>query len=214
MIVLGVVGCVMMACGDDPPATVREAPVQDEGIPAPDALLNDSSSAADFFRYGDSLRFAADTPGTVLFSRVANGVTAELRVRSEVRLPLTDSAAYVRGRIVAKFETIGATSPYNTPVGNAYLWVRDTGGGNLRGTLIWRDYVTGATGNTVVPYYRHSSRTDRKSILPECVNLSSVAGDTIRVCCWCSDGRYNCPMMQDLSMPELDSLLRRTVRLP
>ncbi len=212
--VLGVVGCVMLACNTSPPDAVRETSSQTEGIPAPDASLNDASPAADFFRYGDSLRFAADTPGTVSFSRVVGGVTAVLRIRSELRLPLTDSAAYVQGRIVAKFETVGATSPYNTPVGNAYLWVRDTGGGNLRGTLVWRDYVTGATGNTAIPYYLHSSSSPRTSVLPECEDLSSAAGDTVRYCCWCFDGRRNCGMTEAMSMADLDALLSRVGRRP
>lgn len=207
LVLLVVAGAVSFACGtESPEKTVPIAP-QAEGIPAPDSLLTDSSPVADFFRYGDSLRFASDTPGIITQTRLVGGVSAELRLRSEQRWQYTDSAAYVRGRIVAKFETVGATSAYGTPVGNAYLWVRDTGSGNFRGTLIWRDYVTGASGRTDVPYYLHSSPTAFRSNVAFCEDFSSVAFDTVRTCCLCFDGRRNCAMMQEISMAGLDSLL-------
>ncbi len=206
LITLALAGGIAIACGQGT-ETARSGLAVAEGIPAPGSTLTDGSSVPAFFQYGDSLRFAADTPGVVTVNRVVGGVDAALRVRSEVRLPWTDSAAYVRGRIIAKYETLRASSPYNTPVGNAYLWVQDTGGGHFRGVLLWRNYITGDTGRTMVPYYAHSSARAFRREVADCVDLSSAVGDTIRVCCLCSDGRFNCPMTEMLSTQALDELL-------
>src|SRR6187431_542850 len=71
-----------------------------KGIPEPPASLTDASPVIDFLRYGDSLHFAADSPGVVTLIRPRpSGLTSTLRVRSELRLPNTTHSDYARGRI-------------------------------------------------------------------------------------------------------------------
>lgn len=182
-------------------------------IPAPDSTLTEASSDSLFLQYGDSLQFAAVAPGFVVHRRGDTSSFSELRIRSELRLPNTDSAAYLRGRIIAKFETVGGASSYGTPVGNAYLWVRDTGGGHHAGTLIYRNYITGATGRTPVVSQMHSLPRSVLGVSAECVDFSGSVGDTTRVCCLCGDGRYNCPFSARISFDSLDQLLTASGRL-
>ncbi len=178
------------------------------GIPAPDSTLNDTSPDVAFLRYGDSLRFAADTPGTLVLRRVVGRETSELRVRSETRLPQTVDSAYRRGRIIAKFETVGAPSRYGVPVGNAYLWVHDTADGTFRGTLFWQNYVDGTTGRTKVLHQLHTAARPGSGDAPACRAIIDGA-DTVGVCCLCGDGRCNSPLYAEMSMARLDSVVSK-----
>ncbi len=215
---LGIVTAAAIACGGDGDATPPSSPslpdasqpgsgrVAGEGIPAPDSTLNETSPVTAFIRYGDALLFAADTPGIATLQRNVSGATSELRVRSEVGLPNTDTTAYVRGRIIAKFETVRANSAYGIPVGNAYLWVRDTGGHNYVSTLFWRNYATGDTGRTTVLQQLHSGQRGETGTRAECYVMGEL-DDAAGVCCLCGDGRYNCPFFASMSVARLDSLL-------
>lgn len=211
LVAIGSIGVLMFVCtgGQDNQRTASTA----EGVPAPDTTLTESSPVAAFLRYGDLLRFAADSPGVVTLNQVVNGVQSELRVRSEMRLPHTPDTAYVRGRIIAKFETMRGQSRYGAPIGNAYLWVRDTGGGNFRAMLMWRNFTTGDTGRAAVVRQMHCTARANTGDEPECIELP--AGDTIPVlCCLCGGGQYNCPLLAEASMQRLDSLLSRANRPP
>ena len=203
LITLLLIGALVTGCSLITRGTRSAA--EADGIPAPPPTLTDASPVTAFLQYGDSLQFATATPGVVVVNRVVNGNASELRIRSELRLPQTNHSTYSQGRIIAKYETLRAASAYGAPVGNAYLWVRDTGGGNLVGTLMWRNYATGDTGRVRIAGMRHSSPRVSSGV-PDCVDLHPV-GDTTRACCLCSDGQYNCPFAVDASDSQLDALL-------
>lgn len=211
---LAIMVSTLAACPSDKTTTaIAPLSIQQGGIPAPTVPLTDASPVSDFLTYGDGLQFAPSSPGSVIISRTRSGGTSELRVRSELRLQNTDSAAYATGRIIAKFETIGAASDYGVPIGNAYLWVIDTGGGHHKGVLMWRAYVTGDTGRTAIASQMHSDPRTVAVVQSECFELTSAVSDSTRMCCLCGDGRYNCPMAQALSMAQLDSLLTAAGRV-
>lgn len=204
LVLVGFIGSVLFACTDEPEDGRSSS--QAEGVPAPDSLLTESSPVTAFLRYGDSLRFAADSPGTIVLDQTVGSVPSQLRVRSEMRLPHTTREAYLRGRIIARFETMRGPSRYGAPVGNAYLWVRDTGGGSFKATLMWRNYLTGDTGRTAVVHQMHSTARANTDDDPECLQMPGT--DTIPVvCCLCGGSEYNCPLLAATSMQRLDSLL-------
>lgn len=190
-------------------ASTSNALTADGGVPAPPDGLTEASPDAAFISYGDSLDFAASGTGLLTVSRPA---PAQLRIKSETRLPLTDSLAYVRGRIIAKFETVVTGSLYNLPVGRAYLWVRDTGSGHHAGTLFYVDSLTGALGRRAVVSQLHSAPRPVSSIA-ECIDLD-VSSDTTRACCLCGNGQYNCPMSAATTMPQLEAMLNARGKLP
>ncbi|MEO7997270.1 MAG: hypothetical protein ABI852_07480 [Gemmatimonadaceae bacterium] len=212
LVVLMIAGATAIACGNrDEPTPSPTAPP--EGIPAPDASLTDASAPSAFFHYGDSLRFASDTPGYVVINRTMGGRNSELRVRSEVRLPFTTSAAYGSGRIIAKFETVGAASNFGVPAGVAYLWVRDSSGHHV-GKLISRDYVSGAYAVTGVASMLHSFPRVITAVRSMCISLDDQGDsvpprDTARLCCLCGDGQFNCASSVVTSQDVMDSLLTR-----
>lgn len=209
--VVGFIGVALFACtsGSDGSRTSSV-----EGVPAPDPSLTESSPVTAFLRYGDSLRFAADSPGVIMLNQTVSSMPSQLRVRSEVRLPHTTGEAYVRGRIIAKFETMRGPSRYGAPVGSAYLWVRDTGSGGFKATLMWRNFLTGDTGRTAVVQQMHSTARANTGDDPECLEMPGT--DTIPpiVCCLCGGGQYNCPLLAATSMQRLDSLLTGANRPP
>jgi hypothetical protein len=189
-----------------------------EGIPEPPASLTDASPAIEFLRYGDSLRFATDTPGVLTLVRpAAGGLTSTLRIRSELRLPNTSHSHYERGRIIEKFETSGAQSTFQTPIGVAYLWVKATSDTSFTGTLYYRNYVTGEVGQTPV-FQRHSAPRPFSFFtkiamffghaIPDCDELPGGAGDV--ECCMCGGGRLNCSSTVPVTAIQLEELLRNT----
>jgi len=184
------------------------------GIPGPSIALNDSSPDTAFLSYGNSLRFATAAPGLITVSRTRNGQSSTLTIASETRLPKTKSADYAAGRIIAKFETRGATSGFGTPVGTAYLWVKANGANHV-GTLFWRNSATGATGRVNVQQLHLPTAYSTKEA--ECDELGgSVATDTIITCCMCG-GHWNCPMIAALGAIDrqyVEGLLRRAGKLP
>jgi hypothetical protein len=173
------------------------------GVPAPPAALTNESPVTDFLAYGDSLQFATTAPGQLLVQKTVGGNASTLRVRSELRLPNTIDSAYVRGRIIARFETEGAPSTYGVPVGHAYLWVQKVGSNHV-GTLVYRSSA-GDTGRVSIAEM-HSSPREVPGGTIECIDLD-VTSDTTRVCCLCGTSQYNCPMLAEISAHRLDSLL-------
>ena len=182
------------------------SPSKVASIAAPPQSLNDSSPVNAFIEYGNSLQFASDTPGYVVVTRPVGSATSSLKIRSELRLPNTDSVDYVRGRIIAKFETSGAPSNYGVPVGNAYLWVRDTGGGHHEGRLYWEASGSGVTGMTPVKSQMHT-RAYTVRMAPACFDFSGDQLDTTSICCLCGDGRFNCPGTEMMRADALDSAI-------
>lgn len=213
VLLLIIAGATAIACGKDNSGNPPPPPPPPEGIPAPDASLTDASAPVAFFHYGDSLRFASDTPGYVVINRTLGGRASELRVRSEVRLPYTSSTDYARGRIIAKLETVGAPGNFGVPAGVAYLWVRDSSGHHM-GKLISRDYVTGAYSVTSIAGMLHSFPRIVAAVRPMCLSLDEEGDsipprDSTRVCCLCSDGQFNCASSVAMSQSDADSALSR-----
>lgn len=206
LVVGAIVGMGLFACsgsgGGDGGGSGSQGSDQG-GVPAPPTALTIQSPVTDFLAYGDSLQFATAAPGLLLVQKTIGGNASTLRVRSELRLPNTDDTAYVRGRIIARFETEGAPSSYGAPVGHAYLWVQSLNGGHV-GTLMYRS-ATGDTGRLTIAEM-HSTPRVVSARVAECIDMDSVS-DTTRVCCLCGGSQYNCPVLVEIAAQRLDSML-------
>jgi hypothetical protein len=176
-------------------------------IPAPPQAFGDSADPAVYLAYGRSLAFATESATTSITRHVTGSAVSRLRISPERRLVTTPDSAFVTGRIIAQFQTDSGVSPYNTPIGLAYLWVRRVGT-VYRAQLITDEPTLPALGRILaVPSFYHVPLTPDRRLTTFCFALdSSVAG----VCCRCFSGCWN-PWPVPIGFDRVDSLVRALI---
>lgn len=185
--------------------TTPPAPPTDNPIPAPPQAFGDTTPASAYVAYAQTLDF--DTVNSARTRHDSAGSVSRLRISPERRLVTTADAVFNEGRIIAVMRTDSGVSPYGTPIGTAYLWVRRIGAQYQAKIITAPIGVPGGGQIIAVPGFYHVPLPSTIRLTTFCVTLDSIRAGT---CCRCASGCWN-PWPVPMPPNVVDSLVRTIV---
>ncbi len=178
-------------------------------IPAPPSAFGDSASPAAYLAYARSLSFATEDSASAVTRHATDTSVSRLKLSPERRLVATPDSAYNVGRIIARIQTDSGVSPYSTPIGEAYIWVRRTGS-TYRAQIITDEPGRPGSGRILlIPSFYHVPLQPTTRLATFCTPLDSIAPG---FCCRCGGGCWD-PWPFPIPLPSVETLVRSLVGL-